>query len=124
MKQTFTHNRHLQICAALIAADCFVFTLVDPQQASALWLITGYILMGLTLFGVASLLASCLKSYGLRTQAVGRRFLRYSAIIGVVLLGLQSIGQLTVKDVIALLPLAVIAYLYFGYGKKLAPEKV
>jgi hypothetical protein len=36
---------------------------------------------------------------------------------------LQSIGQLTVKDVVALLPFVIIAYLYFGYGKKLAPER-
>lgn len=122
MKQTL-QNRHLQICAALIAADCFVFTLVDPQQASALWLITGYILMAVTLFGLASLLATGLKSYGKRTQVVGKRFLRYSTLIIVVLLGLQSIGQLTFKDIVALLPLAVIAYLYFGYGKKLVPEK-
>jgi hypothetical protein len=124
MNQKLLHNRHIQICAALLAADCLVFGLVNPQNASALWLIGGYILLGLTFFGLASLLAVSLHSYGQRAQAVGRRFLRYAAIIVVAMIGLQSIGQLTVKDVMALLPFVVIAYFYFGYNKKMAPEQL
>jgi len=123
MKHVLFHNRHLQVCAALIAADCLVFTLVDPKNASAPWLIAGYILLGLTLFGLASLLASSLRAYGDRTHSAGKRFLRYGAAILVAVVGLQSIGQLTVKDVGALLPFVIIAYFYFGYGKKMATEK-
>ncbi|MDB5169916.1 MAG: hypothetical protein JWN82_312 [Candidatus Saccharibacteria bacterium] len=123
MKQKLLHNRHLQICAALIAADCLVFTFVNPQDASALWLIGGFGLLGCTLFGLASLLASSLRGYGERTHQAGKRFLRYGVVISLVLVGLQSIGQLTVKDIAALLPFVVLAYLYFGYGKKFATEK-
>ncbi|CAN5163377.1 hypothetical protein BH09PAT3_BH09PAT3_2920 [soil metagenome] len=123
MKQNIYHHRHFQVCAALIVADCLVFTLVNPSQASATWLITGYVLLGLTLFGLASLLATTLKSYGERAHGVGKRLLRYGATAVVAIIGLQSIGQLTVKDVMTLLPFIIIAYLYFGYGKKLAPER-
>ena len=117
MKHNLTHNRHLQICAALIVADCLVFTVVNPRQASAPWLIVGYLLLGMTFFGLAGLLASSLKGYGERTQKLGRRFLRYGAAIVAALIGLQSIGQLTVKDIATLLPLALIVYFYLGYGK-------
>lgn len=122
MPRKLLYHRKFQICAALLAADCSVFTLVNPQRASAPWLIIGYALLGLTLFGLANLLASVLKSYGERPHRTGRRLLRYGATIGVVLIGLQSIGQLTAKDVLTLLPFAVLAYLYFGYGRKLAPQ--
>jgi hypothetical protein len=117
MKQTLIHNRHFQICAALIVADCLVFTVVDPRKATAPWLIVGYILLGITFFSLAGLFANSLKGYGERVQKYGRRFLRYGAAILVALIGLQSIGQLTVKDVVTLLPLAVLAYWYLGYGK-------
>lgn len=123
MSQKLLHNRHIKICAALIAADCLIFTLVNPRTASALWLIVGFGLLGLTFFGLAGLLASSLKSYGEQAYRAGKRFLRYGAAICVVLVGLQSVGQLTVRDVLALLPFVIIAYLYFGYGRKLAPQQ-
>lgn len=123
MSQKLLHNRHARICAALIAADCLVFTLVNPRTASAMWLIVGFVLLGCTFFGLASLLASSLKGYGEQTHLTGKRTLRYGAAILVALVGLQSIGQLTVKDVAAMLPLVILAYLYLGYGKKLAPQE-
>ncbi len=122
MKQTLLHNRHLHTFAALIAADLVVFTAVDPSKASALWLITGYVLLGMTVFALASSIAGAFKQYGTRAHSLSTRFLRYGAAIVVVLVGLQSVGQLTVKDVATLLPLALLAYLYLGYGKKAAPE--
>lgn len=116
------HTRHAQICAALIAADCLVFTMVNPRSASAHWLIIGYVLLGLTLFGLSSLIATSLRNYGDVLYAKSRRLLRYGVSILVGVIGLQSIGQLSVKDVSVLLPFVVLAYLYFGYGKKMARE--
>jgi hypothetical protein len=123
MNHTLLHNRHLQVCAALIAADCLVFSFVNPQTASAIWLIVGFGLLGCTFFGLAGLLATSLRSYGEQTHRAGKRFLRYGAGIGLVLVGLQSIGQLTVRDVVALVPFVVVAYLYFGYGRRLSTEE-
>lgn len=122
MQHRLARNRHLQVCAALIAADCLVFTMVDPAESSAYWLIGGFLLFGATLFAVSGLIASALKAYGEQTHRRARRLGRYSAAIIMVLIGLQSIGQLTVKDVLTFLPLVVIAYLYFGYGKKVTAD--
>lgn len=122
MQQILLQNRHIQVCAALIAADCLVFTMVNPRSASAVWLIGGFVLLGMTLFSVAGLFATVLRTYGDGVHRFGRRILRYGAAVCVILVGLQSIGQLTLKDVLTLLPFAVIAYLYFGYGKKLSAK--
>lgn len=117
MKKILT-NRHVQFCIGLVVADAVIFTSINPSSASAPWLIIGYILLGVTFLGFANLVASVLKGYGEGPYAIGKRFLRYSAATIIALIGLQSIGQLTAKDVVAVVPLAVLAYLYFGYGKR------
>lgn len=113
------HNHHARVCAALIAADCLVFAFVDPTRASALWLGVGYILLGLTLLTLAMVLAQSVKSYGDAAYKAAGRFLRYAAVAAIVLIGLQSIGQLTTRDIITFTPFLLIAYWYFGYNKRL-----
>lgn len=122
MPTTIAHDRYFQVCAALIAADCLVFGLVDPASANAIWLIAGYVLLGLTILALASALAQLTRAYGTMPYMLSRRFLRYTAVIMIALVGLQSIGQLTTKDVATLLPFVVVAYAYFGYGRKYALE--
>lgn len=116
------HQRYFQVCAALIAADCLVFTQVNPWHAPALWLIAGFILFGLTLLAMANAVAQVFKSYGDKAYITSKRILRYAAIMVVILVGLQSVGQLTTKDVLTFLPFAVILYLYYGYGRRLAMD--
>lgn len=123
MSLTAFHNRHVQICAALLAADCLVFSIVNPHKSSAIWLILGFILLGCTFFALANLLARAFESYGEGVYKSSRRILRYAAALVTVLIGLQSVGQLTTKDVLAFVPFVVITYFYLGYGKKLAREQ-
>jgi len=126
MKQTLhatARNRRFQVCAALIAADCLVFGTVNPQHTSALWLIAGYIMLAMTVFALSGLTANVFRSYGATAHALSRRAARYGATALVILVGLQSVGQLTVKDVVTLLPLVVGVYLYIGYGKKTAAKQ-
>ncbi len=118
MKKNIIYHRQFQVCAALIAADCCVYSVVDPRQADAAWLIVGYVLLGLTLFSLAFLLAQAFKTYGDSAYKIAWRFLRYGVIATIALVGLQSIGQLTVKDILTLSPLMLVAYFYFGYGKR------
>lgn len=118
MSKTILHDRYFQVCAALIAADCLVYSMVNPTSASALWLITGYIMLGATLFALAALLARSVRTYGEQAYRVTWRLLRYTVLAAVILVGLQSIGQLTTRDILTFAPFVAIAYWYFGYSKR------
>lgn len=122
MKHALRHNRSAQAALALLLADCFVFCLVDPRQASSPWLIVGYILLGMTAFGLCHMIAEGLGYYGGTIQRIGRRLLRYMAVAAVAVVGLQSIGALSARDLLALVPLMVLAYWYFGYGHRMATQ--
>ena len=115
-------NRTVQGAVGLILSDIAVFSSVDPRKASAGWLIIGYVLIALTAFGICHMIADTLRGYGSTAYHVGSRLLKYVAIIIVGLIGLQSIGQLTTKDIVTMLPLAVLAYWYFGYGKSIRKQ--
>lgn len=120
--QHLLRAHYLQRCIALFVADCLVFSFVNPAKASAPWLIIGYILLGLTLLSLLNLAAMVLKTYGKHPYALGRRLFRYVGVVAIALIGLQSIGQLTTRDVVTLLPMALIAYIYFSYSKKATTE--
>jgi hypothetical protein len=118
MKQSVLKHKQLRICAALLVADGLVFMTVDPQSAPAIWLIVGYILLGVSLFATAALFATAFRSYGQRIYKTAWRLLAYAATALIIMIGLQSIGQLTIRDVLTLLPFTLIAYWYFGYSKR------
>lgn len=116
------HHRQLAISLGLLLSDLVVFLAINPRQASALWLIIGYLMFSATIVSLADLLALSLKGYGRSTRRTAKRTLRYAAAVIIAIIGLQSIGQLTVKDVATLLPVVVLFGVYAGYGKKPAPE--
>lgn len=122
LKHRALHNRYTQVCAALIAADCLVFTLIDPRTASATWLFIGFSMLAVTIYSIGVLIARSLQAYGSGVYATARRFARYAALTGIFLIGMQSIGQLTVRDLVTLLPFAVILYIYLSYGRRQAAE--
>lgn len=122
VKHQVVHNKNIQVCAALLAADCLVYTLVDPRTANAVWLFIGFVLLAMTLYSIGALVARSVQSYGSGVYMPTKRFARYAAVTIIVLIGLQSIGQLTVRDMVTLLPFAAILYMYIGYGRKQAAE--
>lgn len=124
MPKHIIYHRHFQISTALIVTDALVFSLVNPISASAPWLITGYLLLAATFFSLAALVAQSLRTYGDHTYKVAWRLIRYSVFAVVILIGLQSIGQLTTRDIVTFTPFVAIAYWYFGYSKRQAPQLV
>jgi len=59
---------------------------------------------------------SFLKLYGFPVGKK-RRLATYLTVLVGALIALQSIGELTSKDVLVLVPIALIGYLYTGYAK-------
>lgn len=118
------HKHPLILCsAALILLDLIVLTMVDPRTANAVWLIIAYILVGLTVLSLVHSIPAVLKiAYGDRLQSPAKRAAWYSGAVIVIIIGLQSMGQLTVKDIATLLPFAAIAYFYVGYSRQKSPQ--
>ena len=84
----------------------------------------GYLLLAVTILSAVHGLVKLLKWYGDETQRITQR-LHYGAAAILLVIALQSTGQLTLRDVIALVPLTALAFWYFGLRRpKLATVPV
>lgn len=114
------HHAGFWVVLGLVALDGLFFGLTNPQQAASPLLIIGYVLAVGNWYVLLRLGSRFADLY---SEAAGRRMRRLTKVLtGVVavLLAMQSMGQLTLRDVTALGLLAVIGYFYLGYGR--APE--
>ena len=107
-------RRHWFVLAALITTNVLFFTFVDPRQTSAVLLMIGFLLLALNMLLAARFIA--------RVTGVPSRIAMLGALIMIAMLGLQSIGQLTVRDVSTLVPLVALGYAYMTYGKRQATD--
>lgn len=104
--------------SGLLAVDGMIFGLTDPQQVPSFLLAGGFILLAVTLYQVVLALLHAASWYGLPGGAHRRKQARVLTGLVSGLIALQSIGELGPRDVLVLLPLALIAYLYTSYGKE------
>jgi hypothetical protein len=109
-------NYHFQMVVAIFIADGLFFSLTKPSTASSLVLIAGFGLLVLTsylitrfVFGLVSLFVPVIAKQKHIEVVV-------SAIFGV-LVALQSLGQLSLRDFIVVVVFAGFIYLYGSYTK-------
>lgn len=107
------HRLTWQIIAILII-DGFFFGFVNPNKVNSLYLIVGFILVGITIYIFLQLLMTFFIKIGIRIKN-RRKIAVFVSILLSLLLSLQSIGQLTVRDVIIIVPIAVLLYIYTAY---------
>jgi hypothetical protein len=93
--------------------------LTEPQNLPVLLLIVPFVLLFVACSSLWKLVSAIVQHYRLERAAENRaRRLRYTVCGGlVVLLVLQSLGQLTVRDVLTIAAIAVIGYLYIGRAR-------
>lgn len=103
--------------AGLLAVDALFFGLTDPMKTTPAVLAMGFALAASTLFVLLSMLVQLARWYGLSLTGRERKIARTGTIIISVLLALQSVGQLSQRDILVFLPLMAVAYLYFSYGR-------
>lgn len=110
-------SRKKWLLAALAAADLVVFGGTSPHNTSSIVLFIGFLLLSINfyvfLLGALKLVAW----YGVSLGRHRKQFIRLTAGVFVGLVALQSIGELSLRDVVVLLPLAVVAYFYLSYGR-------
>lgn len=80
-------------------------------------LVAGFLLLAVSLYAVLLGVLKIGSWYGLSSVKHRRRLARTTAGVLSGIIALQSIGELSSRDILVLLPLALIAYLYMSYGR-------
>ena len=119
MKHPF-YSSQVSRFAALVVADALFFGLTDPANVPSFALIIGFLLFAATLYQLVKGIFKLGAWYGI---SYTKHQLRLARIVTGVLAGtiaLQSMGQLVGRDILVLIPLLLVVYLYLSYGKPIA----
>ncbi len=115
-------RRYFWQLLSLLVIDALLFSLTNTQSVASFMLIIGFVLLAATLHHLIYGLLMILEACGL---TIKRKQQLASSITGVMslLLALQSIGELSPRDVLVLLPLVVLGYFYglYNAGSKQSP---
>lgn len=113
---TLIKRLHFWRISGLLAADMLLFGTTDPRSTLSFMLIVGFLLMSATVYYLLDGVLVFLKLYGLAPRN-RRRVLRTATVLICGILALQSIGQLSARDLLILGPMTVLAYFYLAYSK-------
>jgi hypothetical protein len=106
---------------ALFVIDALFFSLVNPIQSHAVVIFIGFLLLVITLYVLIDFLLAVSERIIPFSSHTKRRMALASTLVLALLIAMQSIGQLTVKDVLAVIPLVVVLSVYFSYMLKKQP---
>jgi hypothetical protein len=111
MKHLLGHHKFRAV-VLLLVVDSLFFSFTNPQKVASWLLIVGVLLLLYSLYYALLGILAVAVWYGLPAGKQPARLAK--VIVGMVgfLVALQSIGELSARDVLVLLPLGVIAYLY------------
>lgn len=98
----------------LLALDGIVFGMTNAGRVASFMMIIGFGLLLMTLYALIYGLVHLIGIYGLNLKRK-RRVAVYGSLLVGGLLALQSINELSRRDIMVWLPLIVIGYLYSNY---------
>jgi hypothetical protein len=107
---------HFWRISGLLLADALVFGATNPNDTLSFMLIIGYILLCITLYYLFDGILSLSRLYGIPLKHK-KRFLRTAILVVSGVVALQSIGQLSSRDIMVLAPLTTLLYLYIAYSR-------
>ena len=111
-------KRKLIELGALFVLDAVFFSMVNPVQAYAVVIIVGFLLLVVTLYVLIDFILAVSERIIPFTPHTKRRMALATTLVLSLLIAMQSIGQLTVKDVLAVIPLVIVLSVYFSYMLK------
>lgn len=100
----------------LLVVDILFFGFLSPAT-SAFVIIPAFFLVVLSVFALLSLVMAYLGTLLALKPTNQRRVVFMLTASMAVIVALQSIGQLTVRDVATIVPLILVLYLYMSYTK-------
>jgi hypothetical protein len=103
---------------ALFVFDALFFSMINPVQAYAVVIIVGYLLLIITLYVLIDFLLAVSERIIPFSPHTKRRIALATTLVLALLIAMQSIGQLTPKDVLAVVPLIIVLSVYFSYMLK------
>ncbi len=106
----------LRIIAGLALIDLCFFGLINPNVGNSLIIILGCVFAAATVYCLCLIMASVLGMLAGTSLTAQRRIAIFLATVAIFLLLMQSIGQLSIRDIIAIVPLAALLYLYSTYA--------
>ncbi len=110
----FIAHKYSRQLILLLIADIALFSLTDAQTVPSFLLIIGFLLLAATTYHLIRGVLALFKIYGLRVERKRRLATYGTGLIGGVI-ALQSMGQLNSRDILVLIPLAILGYLYSYY---------
>jgi hypothetical protein len=115
MRFISNHRRQLTGLAGLLIADGIVFGGTDARKVNAAMLIIGFGLLMASVYCLIYGLLAFVRLYGISIRGKRRLAGSFTGLTAC-LVALQSVGELNPRDVLLLLPLVAIGYLYSFYG--------
>ncbi|MDL2363416.1 MAG: hypothetical protein QFB86_03500 [Patescibacteria group bacterium] len=102
---------------SLLTVDISLFGFTNPENVSSPLLIVAFLVLCINIFFAVYALNIIAGRGGFVISAQQRKAAYIGAGVFSVVIALQSIGQLTVRDIAVMLPFVVIGYLYVTYGQ-------
>jgi hypothetical protein len=117
MMKHLKYKRSITVIMLLMIVDYLFFSRINPVTVASIGLIGGFILLLLSIYIMVRLTLAGLSLYIRGVRRTRRRLTLFvTGIIGA-LLAMQSIGQLSVRDALVIVPIAIIIYVYFTYAR-------
>ncbi len=108
------HKKRLLIVIITLVVDGLFFTLTDPITMNSAFLILALFIFGISIYIFLDNALFLINGAGLKIRNRLKLAL-YLSIIITILVSLQTIGQLTIRDVLVIVPLTLVMYFYINY---------
>jgi hypothetical protein len=112
-----------RIIVLLMMLDILFFGLVNPTTSNSYVVILGCILIILSTYALVLIVTRLVAIFIPVSVATQKRFTLFVSLLLVFILLMQSIGQLSTRDLIAILPLLAVLYIYLTYVAKDKPQQ-
>lgn len=112
----FIRHKHFLRIIGLLALDVLLFTTTNAGTAASFVAIIAFLLLVTTVYYIIFALISLGRLYGLSVKRKKSLAMYLTIVVGI-LVALQSIGELGPRDVLVMMPLALMGYLYSAYAK-------
>ncbi len=113
LSKIILYLRKYALVIVLLVFDLGYFSSVDPAAANSFMIMIGCVLVIVSVYLLWFMFGGFLDAWTVLPSKHRRKFVLAGTLLTVFMLLMQSIGQLSARDIAAAVPLTLILYLYF-----------